>query len=498
MPRPNIPVEFSDRRWRINNLYTIRDKDGQRVKFRMNRAQEHLYDELSWRNIVLKARQMGFSTFIDIFILDQCLWNKDIKAGIIAHHKDDANAIYEEKIKFPYDELPDEVKQLIGPVNTDRVGHISFSNGSSIRVSTSFRSGTLQILHVSELGKIAAKYPDKAREIRTGAFEAVGKGQMIFVESTAEGAEGMFYDMCEDSRKMKEAGKKLGSLDWKFHFFPWWGEPEYTYPLDETVFTTDLIRYFDQLASRGIKLSIEQRAWYVHKLGSQKDDMTREYPSFPEEAFKASIEGSYYEREMTVMRRERRIGCVPYDPMYPVNTFWDLGMDDSMTIWFHQLVGSQNRLINYYENSGEGFEHYAKVLKDFDYNYETHYMPHDAAVRELGANARSRKESAELVGIRPILVVDRPKNTEQLLGQIEQVRTFLRTCWIDEEKCARAIVHLDKYRKDWNEQLGAYRRTPRHDQSCHGADGLRTGAVGYIEYAEYSEDELIPEAYADA
>lgn len=497
MGKPVIPPEFSDRKWRLNNLYLIRDKNGQRVKFQMNRAQEILYEEMSWRNIILKARQLGFSTFIDVFILDQCLWNRDIKAGIIAHHIDDAKAIYDDKIKFPYDNLAPAVKQLLGPVKTDRTDQIEFQNGSSIRVSTSFRSGTLQILHVSELGKIAAKYPDKAREIRTGAFEAVAQDQMIFVESTAEGAEGMFFEMCEDSRKLKEAGKKINPLDFKFHFFAWHEDPDYVADPSNVIFTTDLKRYFENLDVRGIKLSLEQMAWYVQKLGSLGDDMTREYPSYPQEAFQASVEGAYYEKEMTTIRREGRICQVPYDPAYPVNTFWDLGMDDSMTIWFHQKIRAQHRLINYLECHGEGFEYYARELKEKKYNYETHYMPHDASVRELGANARTRKQSAELVGIRPINVVERPRNTEALLAQIEQTRSFLRTCWIDEEKCAKGIVHLDKYRKEWDDRLGAYKRTPRHDQSCHGADGLRTGAVGYVEYVEYAEDDLIPEAFDD-
>ena len=186
---------FGNQKWRINNLYKIKDKEGRVVQFVMNDQQEDLYDNHWYMNIVLKARQLGFTTFIDLYILDTCIFNKNIDAGIIAHHLDDAKTIFDDKIKFPYDNLPEHVRQTV-TATTDRANEIGFSNGSKIRVGTSFRSGTLQILHVSEYGKIAAKRPDNAKEIKTGAFEAVAAGQKIFVESTAEGREGEFYDLC--------------------------------------------------------------------------------------------------------------------------------------------------------------------------------------------------------------------------------------------------------------------------------------------------------------
>ena len=94
---------LSNQVWRLNNLYQIRDKDANQVCFVMNASQEYLYYHKWFLNIILKARQIGFTTFIDLLILDTCLFNPNIKAGIIAHHKDDAQAIYEEKIIFPYD-----------------------------------------------------------------------------------------------------------------------------------------------------------------------------------------------------------------------------------------------------------------------------------------------------------------------------------------------------------------------------------------------------------
>jgi hypothetical protein len=439
------------------------------------------------------------STLIDLYILDTCLWNRDVKAGIIAHHQDDAKAIFDEKIRYPFQNLSAEFKALAPSGDRDRAGEYQFSNGSSIRVSTSFRSGTLQILHVSEYGKIAAKYPEKAREIKTGAFEAVASGQMILVESTAEGREGEFYDMCQKALKLDDAHKKHTDLDFKMHFFAWWQHAEYRYAPESVLITEEMRAYFETLEGRGIRTDAEQRAWYVLKASSLGDDMHREYPSFPEEAFLASIEGAYYAGEMTNLRRAGRIGRVPYDKLYPVYTFWDLGIGDNdmMAIWCFQDVGVQGRLIDYYENAHEGVEHYADWLRGTGYSFMRHYFPHDAAKREIGAGARSIKQSFELQGVRPIIQVPRPINNDEKKAQIQATRNFIAKCWIDEQKCDKGLKCLENYRHEWDEKLGAFKDRALHNWASHGADALRTGAVGHkiIEYV--SDDMLVPEYFED-
>lgn len=486
---------YSDQWWRLNHLYWIRDKKGQRVKFVLNTAQERLYNEQWYLNTILKARQLGFSTLIDILILDTCLFNPDVKAGIIAHHKDDATAIFQEKIKYPYDNLDPFIKQQIS-ASTDRAGELAFSNGSSVRVSTSFRSGTLQLLHVSELGKIASKYPEKAREIRTGAFEALEAGQRIFVESTAEGREGEFYDMCNKAKALKDSHATLTTLDFKFHFYPWHENPEYVLPIDNVVFTRDDLRYFQDLEGRGITLTPEQQAWWIKKHGTLLEDMFREHPSYPEEAFKASVIGAYYGETITWMRRKGRIGNVPCESGFPVYTSWDLGMDDSTTIWCFQEIGREVRIINYYECSGESLEHYANWLRDTGYTFMGHYLPHDVNVKELGTG-KTRKMVLEELAVRPIHKVDRPKNTDQVLDQIEQTRSFLKRAWIDESHCDKGIKALENYRKEWDEKLGTFKRTPLHNWASHGADGIRTGGVGHTTHIEVQDGDLLPEEVAD-
>jgi hypothetical protein len=208
--------QFSDWRWRLNNLYWIVDKEGRRVQFRMNQAQELLFDEMHHMNVILKARQRGFTTFIQIFMLDACLFNDNVRAGTIAHRLDDAKTIFRDKIKYPYDNLPEGIKQA-RPIVRDSADELLLSNNSSIRVSASHRSGTLNYLHISEYGKLCAQFPEKAREVRTGALNTVHAGQVVFIESTAEGQEGHFFELCEAARAKQRMGSILTPLDFKFH-----------------------------------------------------------------------------------------------------------------------------------------------------------------------------------------------------------------------------------------------------------------------------------------
>jgi hypothetical protein len=175
------PDQFLDPRWRLSNLYTITDKGGREVPFRPNDAQIAFLDELHSANIILKARQLGFTTLCCLIYLDACVFTPNTRAGVIAHKLDDAKVIFRDKIKYSYDRLEEGIRNAC-PAVQDSADTLTFGNNSSIRVSTSMRSGTLQYLHVSEFGKICA--PDKAREIVTGALNTVEANQFIVIEST--------------------------------------------------------------------------------------------------------------------------------------------------------------------------------------------------------------------------------------------------------------------------------------------------------------------------
>lgn len=425
-------------------------------------------------NVILKARQLGFTTFSLIYFLDCCLFQDNHAAGVIAHTKDDAQDLFDNKVKFAYNNLPDEIKGYCAATQ-DSAKKLEFANGSSFTVGTSLRSGTYQKLLISEYGKVSAKYPEKAREIKTGALNTVEAGQQIFVESTAEGKTGEFFDLCEQARANKNSGKVLGRLDPKFHFFAWFDNPEYALTDVETenqVIPQDTLAYLSKFP----QLTQNQKAWYAVKEKTMGDDMRREFPSTPEEAFEGSLEGAYYTKEMELIRKAGQITTMPYNSAYPVYTFWDLGQSaDMMSIWFFQLIKNKRCFINYHESNNQGWAYYANLLRGYNYNYEAHYFPHDGNKRIVGTEILTTKQLAEQVGIRPIIITPVTKSVW------EDVRNYckptLPTCWFDESNCALGLKRLDNYRRRWDKQNSMWLNDAQHDEASHGADSFRTFAV---------------------
>jgi len=467
--------------FRLNTLYFIKDKNGKKVLFEPNQEQEEYYVNTHGRDIILKARQLGFTTFAMISALDDCLFTPDFSAGCIAHNLEDAKSIFRDKIRYAYRNITDDQRQLLNeigyhlpePVNDKDNGYV-FDNGSSIKVSVSYRGGTLQSLHVSEFGKICRKFPDKAKEIVTGAFEAVGIGNQITIESTAEGRDGYFYEYCSEAKKLQDMGAELSPLDFNFHFFAWWLRAEYR--IDGGRYSNQLEDYFSELEGKhGIKLDDAQKSWYSAKWKVLGDDMKREYPSTPEEAFAQSIEGAYYAKQFAKIYADGRI-CESMNNDAPVNTAWDIGVGDSTSIWFYQCVGNEIHLVDYYENSGEGMEHYFRVLKEKGYSYKYHYAPHDIENREFGLGAKSRKEIAmegfEIDG-QVYRVNFQVVPRKSIDSGIQDVRQMLDRCVFDRDKCEQGIKLLETYRKQWNEKLGCWHDKPLHDYTSHCADAFR-------------------------
>lgn len=471
--------QFSDRRWRLNNLYFITDKEGRRVRFTMNDAQLALFDGMHTQNVILKARQRGFTTFIQLFMLDACVFNSDIRAGTIAHTLPDAQVIFRDKVRFPYDHLPDGIRQVVGVVN-DNATELLLSNNSSIRIGTSLRSGTLQYLHVSEYGKICAKYPEKAREVRSGALNTVDKDQVVFVESTAEGQDGHFFELCQAARSRARLGTPLTPMDFKFHFSPWHDDERYTLAPAGIDIPSSFKGYFDKLGRLGIALSPAQQAWYVKKAEQQQGDMSREFPSTPDEAFEAAIEGAYFSEPLMRMELDRRLTPVPIDPALPVMTAWDLGFNDGNAIWLIQVAGLEIRFVDYYEANGHGLEHYVAELNArrarHGFTFGEHFFHHDVTTCEL-SNGRSRFETLVGLGVTPT-AVPRVRNIND---GINASRRLLDRAVIDPVRCERGLKCLRNYRREWDEERGTFRDRPLHNWASHGADAFRTFAQGFVE-----------------
>lgn len=472
---------FGRWKWRVARLYTILNKQGKVIPFRPNAAQREFMENIHGTDIILKARQLGFSTLIEIIILDSSMWNENIASGIITITLDDGVKLLKEKILAVYKRLPPELHDRF-PLKTVSSELLEFKNGSTITVGISLRGGTYQILHISELGKIAARFPMRAQEIKTGAFNTVPVGMHIFVESTAEGQEGLFYDICTEALDRDYRHQKPEQGEFKMHFFPWYEEPTYTIETNRPLDRKWKIYFKALQKATGRIFTMGQMQWYARKAAQQKGDMKREFPSTPEEAFEASVEGAIFREEIARVYDQSRYGSFPYDPaLGAVYTFWDIGRNDFNVIllgqrfspgeWnFFECVYGQGKSLPYY------VDELTRLKIRHRINWGMHVLPHDGNNHEF-LSVTSRKTAIENALMSEAIVVDRAKN---LYSDIEQVRSFWESSTFNAGSNISTFMKMAqnyKWRRD--ERLGTWLKEPEHNDPSHFMDAYRTAAAAH-------------------
>lgn len=476
-----IRAHFHDRKWRLNNLYFVIDKNGKMVRFKMNAMQEYLHDNLHNRNIIPKARQLGCTTFFSILFLDQILFSENKTAGIICHKIEDQKKIFKNKIRFAWNNLHPWLRNRIGEPTVDSAYEMVFPNGGTIFTSMSTRSGTVQLLLISEFGYTCKHSPEKAEEIVTGSLNSVGADQLVVIESTSKGREGRFHDFVMEAERAQKERRVLTALDWQLFFFPWYLDPLYSLEGDVTI-TDEKRAYFQRLSEKtGYTLSSGQQRWYVTQEKTQRDSMFQEYPSTLDECFMVSLEGAYYAKEMDKVYSSNRISKIPIDIMSTVDSWWDLGMDDFNVIVLTQSHGPQIRFVGLYWNRGEGLAHYVKWLdewaKEKGVRFGQHHLPHDVKVKELGTGV-SRQETLYKLGMRNVRVGLKLGINEG----IDRVRALFSHFYFDEESTKKLYDALREYRKDFDGKMGVFKDAPRHDESSHFADPVRLLACEWREH----------------
>lgn len=223
----------------------------------------------------------------------------------------------------------------------------------------------------------------------------------------------------------------------------------------------------------------------LEEIEALRAEMTEdEFEQEMECSFIAALQGAYWGKEMTKLEDTGRIGSVPHDTALLVDTFWDLGVDDSTAIWFVQQTRLEIRIIDYFEVSGEGLPTFAKVLKEGhrkDYNYREHNWPHDGASRDL-TTGQERDRVARELGIKPLIVHPR----FQVADGIDAGRRILSRCYFDRVRCtqlmsgdkgSRGLESLKNYQKKYDSKNKIFLNTPLHNWASHGADGFRLLAM---------------------
>lgn len=492
---------LSSKLWRLNNLYTVVNKDGKPVRFRMNYAQHKVYaaSRQHPRVIILKSRQQGISTFWLVSYFDDGMFCPYLNLGLMAQGTDEASTLLE-RAKFLWDTLSDDVKQFLGVrLTKDNTKEFGFSNDSSIFIRVSFRSTTLQRLHISEFGKIANANPQRAKETKTGTLQALGKGNTGVIESTAEGRN-MFKEMWDASVLALESGQ-MTTKDFYPIFLSWLDDPDCVQEVDQSE-DTEATKYFEELeAKTGRKVSREQRNFWIAQRRELGSELFQEYPATPEEAFLASRDGTYYSKMFNeLVVRRGRVRKDLYDPNLPVDCFFDLGVDDYTVVGFVQWYRGSYRIVGEYWNNGRGIGHYLDEIAATGWDIRDIVLPHDAHQRGTNTPGSGRAKSTKDVavdhmnsegyrwGLRVL-----PRST--IADGIEAVRRIIPNLEVD-ASCTYIIDCFQNYSKEWDEKLQVWKKTPVHDEYSHGADMIRQVAMGVRESESSNESSrAIPSNY---
>jgi len=206
---------------------------------------------------------------------------------------------------------------------------------------------------------------------------------------------------------------------------------------------------------------------------------------------KLILAGAVYAEELRAARASGRIGYVPYEPVRPVDTTWDLGHADKTAIWLTQQVGFELRFIDYYENSQKSLDHYLEWLqarrsraghddksangKGQRYVYGMCNLPHDAKAKQLGTKLSVEEQLVAVYGRKNVRVLPRLS----LSDGINAARTMFPNCYFDKDRCSDGVQALSHYRYEIvDNDKGTLSRVPVHDEYSHGADSFRYVGIG--------------------
>lgn len=471
--------DLNSKSFRLNHLYHIIDKDGNDVQFKLNSVQQNVLDNLHNRNLILKARQLGMSTFSVLYLLDECIWNSNLSAGIVSYSMEHAQHIFKRIIGYALDHLP---SWLHVEVLNRSAREITFKNGSVLRVDTTLRGGAYQLVLVSEFGKTCARNPQKAEEVITGTLQTVPRDGRIIIESTGEGSDGFFAEMI--SKAALQGNDNLSSLDYKLFFFPWFSDKSYA--LDHKVLLDiEITDYFKKIEKEcNVTFSYDQKYWYAQQRVILAEKIKQEFPSTISEAFLSSSDAYYFALGIDAAYSSNRcLQSSPYDHTSPVYVAMDIGVNDLTVMIFFQVCHGEIRIIDYYADSNKGVDFYCRYMQqDKPYLYSTIFLPHDSSKRDgIVVENTYEREFKKLFSHTQVKIMVLKRTDKQI--QISNAKIMINRCVFNMNRVKSLLDMMGKYRKKWSEQYGKYLDEPFHGVESNYADAFQylCQSVNYIE-----------------
>jgi len=462
--------------WVLKNLCTINTPAGVK-KFRPNLVQRIILAIYWWANNILKSRQHGVSTLWVLFYGVKILLEDNRVAGIIdlkensackklgmfklCYEKMDDPKIHPEKWEMVNAtggravvemwQIGAAIKNSVQMIKGNKAPNpkeLVFSNGSRYYADTGFRGDTLHFGLFTEFGKIALKYPEKAREVVDGAENAMHEGSIGVYETTMEGGEGTLAGaLSKQAMDNSRDTKDLTRLDQLFMFFGWFLDPKNRLDPEETARTMAFLekrpeiwttsgawnwkKYFygddyrepgviarlaegdgvdamilEALGLEGIELDYAQIAWYCKKRERQGWSMLKEHPTFAEEAFQAPVKGAIYAEHLLKALSDERIEDFNPHGGKMVHTTWDIGSSENTVTWYWQKLGHEWLCIDCDHGLDMTYEERVGRMLRKPYNYGVHALPHDAAAQKIGKlTTKQVLEEAGLKNVKTIPVI---------------------------------------------------------------------------------------------
>ena len=466
---------FRDPCWRLGNLYSIRTRDGSIIKFRPRPQQRQIIDLIYRRGcrrvIILKARQLGFSTLLGVVCADRLCFGMGQQISLVDQTLEDARQKLRDITLVAYESLDPALKREL-PITRSNTGELAVkfvrheeAKSNTMFAGTHARGGANSFLWVSEWGVIQATDLARSEEILTGALPSVGDGVCVVETTWRGGRNGHLWSLVKSALETPEDQK--GPLDWRVVFFPWQNEPSYCDAIPRPL-REETQRYFADKPD----ITPGQQSWYQRKRAELGMFIKREYPTTLEECFQAPVEGAIYAEQIDKLRAEGAIRPWIVDNSSLTHTCWDLGSPINTVVWYFQLVGADEiRVVDCdMDLDLTPVERVARMLAK-GYLYGSHFLPHDAlATQKSGRTFLSELKEAGLANLKAV-----PRTDDVWVG-INRLRQMLPRFSFRVPQCERGLEALCNYRTMRETSTGLARDEPVHDFSSHACDALRVVA----------------------
>lgn len=481
----HLEERVKDPVWRLCNLYEVKEaKTGRMVAFVPTAEQLEIIEAVHVRGerniLILKARQLGMSTVINLILADEAIWREGYQGSIVDQTQGDATLKLRHKVKAAFDSMPELLREMFEVVKAnDSEFAVRLKGAHADQTSTIFggmnaRGGTNQGLHVSEWGPIQHKDPARSREIMTGALPSAKEG-VVFVETTWMGGKrGHLWNLTE--RAMTTRPEDMTEADFHLYFFPWWRDPAYELDGNFEQVDAETRAYFEQAGKEtGHAFTERQILWYYKVALPKGLSRFAEYPTTLVECFMAPVPGAIYARFVDAAKAKGRVINFEWEHGALVHTAWDLGSPKNTRTVYFQCVGREIHVIDH--DTGLDYspaERVAHMLSK-GYHFGTHYLPHDAAAQEKsGKNFQQQLREAGLENIQII-----PRCREVWPGINKAAEMFPRMVF-HKDRCAALLESLECYHTKEERNSGHQTSIPVHDWASHDADAFRMMAEAML------------------